>query len=136
MENNFNSDVAKMWSFLPTTHMLTPHIKRKKCKKKKNSKSCRMRPTLQKREKRVTMQQERKEKEEKRREKKKEEGRNPWCRADHPGRPPRPSAWSHRPWVRETHDLFVCFFFFLFFFFPSGDLGSLLDLAERISSSL
>ena len=33
-ENNFNSDVAKMWDFLPITHMLTPHIKRKKCKKK------------------------------------------------------------------------------------------------------
>jgi hypothetical protein len=32
--NNFNSDVAKRWVFLPTTHMLPPHIKRKKCKQK------------------------------------------------------------------------------------------------------
>jgi hypothetical protein len=32
--NNFKSDVAKRWVFLPTTHMLPPHIKRKRCKKK------------------------------------------------------------------------------------------------------
>jgi hypothetical protein len=33
-ENNFNSDGAKRWCFLPTNHILTPHKKRKKCKTK------------------------------------------------------------------------------------------------------
>jgi hypothetical protein len=32
-ENIFNSDVAKRWGFFPTTHVLTPHIKRKKMQK-------------------------------------------------------------------------------------------------------
>ena len=32
--NNFNSDRAKRRVFLPTIHMLPPHIKRKKCKRK------------------------------------------------------------------------------------------------------
>jgi hypothetical protein len=33
-ENNFNLDGAKRWCFLPTSHMLTPHKKRKNCKNK------------------------------------------------------------------------------------------------------
>jgi hypothetical protein len=61
-ENNFNSDVAKRWVFLPTTHVLPSHIKRKKCKKKKIIHLAS--------QDRVTMQR----KEERRREKKKEEG--------------------------------------------------------------
>jgi hypothetical protein len=34
-ENNLSSDVAERGSFLPTSHRLTPHIKAKKCTKKK-----------------------------------------------------------------------------------------------------
>ena len=69
LENNFNSDGAKRWCFLSTTHMLTPHIKRKKCKKK-NSTSSRTRFTLQKKRLHNGARKKRD-----RREKKKEEGR-------------------------------------------------------------
>jgi hypothetical protein len=91
--------------------MLTPHIKRKKCKKQFYILPHR-RPTM--RESRCR--ERRKEKEEGRREK-------PMVQS---GRPPRPSTGSRRPWVCETHGLFFLFFFFFFF---SGDLGK--DLAGR-----
>jgi hypothetical protein len=35
LENNLSSVVAKRGCFLPTSHRLTPHIKAKKCTKKK-----------------------------------------------------------------------------------------------------
>jgi hypothetical protein len=84
-ENNFSLIVATRLGFLPTTHKLTPHIKEKK--KKKSTKKI------------YTLQQliGWLKKKEKRRRRKKEEGRNPRCRADHPGQPPRPSAGSRWP---------------------------------------
>jgi hypothetical protein len=74
-KNNFNSDGAKMWCFLPTTHVLTPHKKRKKYKKKKILHPPARDPRCRRRD--FTMEQERKEKEEKRR-RKKEGSRRPW----------------------------------------------------------
>jgi hypothetical protein len=67
-ENNFNSDVAKRWVFLPTTHMLPPHIKRTKYKIKFYTLP--HETMTQKREKSLTMQQ--RKKRERRRRKKEE----------------------------------------------------------------
>jgi hypothetical protein len=100
--NNFNSDVAKRWVFLPTTHMLPPHIKRKKCKKKlyflphEN--------TTHRREKRDATKKEKREK----RKEEKEEGR-PRCRVAGHRDPSLGLAGrgSARP--------MVCFFFFFSF---------------------
>ena len=64
---------AKMWYFLPTTHMLTPHIKRKKCKKKIYTLPHCTRPTLQK--KRLHDGARKKRETRETREKKKEEGK-------------------------------------------------------------
>jgi hypothetical protein len=94
--------------------MLTPHIKRKKCKTKFYTLLHRTRPMLQKRRRDFMMEQERKE----RREKKKEEGRIlPAVGLRDPplGLAGRISAGS----------LPV---YFLFFIFPSGDLESPMGL--------
>jgi hypothetical protein len=103
--NNFNSDVAKMWVFLPTTHMLPPYIKRKRCKK--NSTSYRTR----RKEKRDAAKEEKRKK----RKEEKEEGR-PRCRAAGHRDPPLGLAGPTRPTV--------------FFFFVFGDLRN--DLAGRM----
>jgi hypothetical protein len=104
-----------MWCFLPIFHMLMPHIKRKKCKKKLYTLPHRTRLMLQKR----LHDGARKKREI--REKKKEEGRISLAVGlrDPPlGLAGRISAGS----------LPICLFGFFFFFFPSGDLESPLGL--------
>jgi hypothetical protein len=87
-----------MWQkgggFLPTIHMLTHHIK-----KKKNYASCHTRPMLQKREKSHDAARKKREK------KKEEEGRNPPSRPANSRQPT--SAGSRRPWVCETQVFFA-----------------------------
>ena len=97
--------------FLPTTHMLPPHIKRKKCKRKFYSLP--HENTTHRREERKELQQRKKrERRERRRRKKEDHGAES-------GRPPRPSAGSRRPWVSQTHGMFF-FFFFPFRWFREG----------------
>jgi hypothetical protein len=83
---------------LPTIHMLTPHIKRKKCKKKK--KLYILPHETHAAEKRKELRCSKKEK----RKKREEEGRNP------PSRPATSqrltSAGSRQPWVCETQVFF------------------------------
>jgi hypothetical protein len=83
-ENKFSSVVAKILGFLPTTYKLTPHIKGKKCTQKK------FHPVV------VDFQLKKQEKRKKKEETHDWQGRNPRCKVDHLGLPPRPSTWSRR----------------------------------------
>jgi hypothetical protein len=102
--------MAKRWVFLPTTHMLPPHIKRKKCKKKfyflphEN--------TTHRREKRDAT---KKEKRKKRKEEKEDHGAE------------RPATETLR-WVSPAVGLRDPRYFF------SGDLGK--DLAGRMKPTV